>query len=276
MSSPNTVLLLAAFLACGCARHREDASDPVILSLDEQVVRRSDFERHVQQLETRGGAPLPKDVRRALLDPFLEEQVLILEARANGLLPAQASSEQQQQAVSQLIAQGTAGGSEVSLDEITDYYRAHAEEFREPDRVTLRQIVMASENEARDVRRRVERDPKEFDIIARSRSRSPEAAQGGLMGTFARGELPTELEHAAFALETGGLSDVVTSPLGFHVLRVEAHEPARDIPLEECASRIRTLLLRQKSDQLVRQFVRGLMARAKVNHEAAIPPSSHS
>ena len=92
------------------------------------------------------------------------------------------------------------------------------------------------------------------------------------MGTFTRGELPSDLEAVAVALPVSGVSDIVPSPLGFHVLRVDARQAARERTLEECRHEIRALLTRRKSDQATRQFVRGLLARAKVNHEAAQPP----
>ena len=275
MPSRTPLPLILALLLGACSRGFA-SRDPVILSLGDQVVRRSDFERHVKDLEARGGAPLTREVRSALLEPYLEEQVLVLEARARGLLSGTGSAEEQQAAVSRLLADGAGAAPGVSDDEIGAYYREHADEFRRPERVTLRQIVVGTINEARDVRRRVEKDPKEFDLVARSRSRAPDAAQGGMMGSFARGELPPDLERAAFALEPGALSEVVESQFGFHVLRVEAKEPARDVPLEECAGEIRTLLQHQKADLRVRQFVRDLMARAKVNHEAANPPRSDS
>jgi parvulin-like peptidyl-prolyl isomerase len=135
--------------------------------------------------------------------------------------------------------------------------------------VTLHQILVATVNEARDVRRRLHRDPKVFEQLAHTLSRGPEAASGGLMGTFSRGELPPELEQAAFALAPGALSDVVQSPLGFHVLRSDARVPSRPVTLDESRERIRTRLQRQKSETAALEYVRGLMARAKVNHEAA-------
>jgi parvulin-like peptidyl-prolyl isomerase len=153
--------------------------------------------------------------------------------------------------------------------EVGDYFKQHADEFRVPEALTLRQILVTSSDEAQEVRRRTLKDPKSFDLIARSRSRSPEASTGGLMGTFHRGELPVELEQAAFALPAGATSDVVSTSLGYHVLKVEARQPAKERRLDECRAEIHALLMRSKSDSAVRAFIRGLMAQAKVNHEAA-------
>ena len=94
------------------------------------------------------------------------------------------------------------------------------------------------------------------------------------MGTFARGELPPELEAAAFALRQGATSEIVTTPLGHHVLRVEERRPARPATLDECRARVEPSLKRGKADRAVREFVRSVMARAKVNHEAAKAPAA--
>ena len=161
------------------------------------------------------------------------------------------------------------GQVEATDDEVAAYFREHSAELRIPEKVWLRQILVPTENEARDVRRRLQKDPTSFEALARTRSRSPEASSGGAMGFFARGELPLELERVAFALDPGAGSDVARTSLGWHVLRVDRREPGRDPTLAECRERIRSDLRRRKSDAASRQFVRALMARAKVNHEAA-------
>ncbi len=265
--------LLSIGLAVAC---RFGPTDPVILALGDQTVRRSDFDRHVTALEKRDGARLDPAVRTALLEPFLEERILVLEARSRGLLRPESTAEEEQAAVQRLLGDAVLSRVQVAPEEVEAYYREHVEELRAPETATLRQILVPSENEARDVLRRVRRDPKSFDLLARSRSHSPEASTGGVLGTFARGQLPAELEAAAFALAAGGTSDVVQTPLGYHVLRVDARKPARDRPLEECRGEILALLSRRKSDESVRQFVRGLLARAKVNHEAAEAPPRDS
>jgi parvulin-like peptidyl-prolyl isomerase len=256
-------------LAVGCNRIRSTNGDPVVLALGTDTVHRSEFERHVAALEKSGGSPLAPAVRRALLQPFLEERILVLEARRRGLLAPGASSDDERRAVQRLLASEAMRGIEVTDAEVERYFSSRPEEFRRPETVTVRQILVPTRNEARDVRRRVLKDSTSFDVIARSRSRSPEASTGGMMGVFARGQLPRELDEAAFALAAGETSDVVETPLGFHVLRVEAREPERQLPLEECRARIRDRLLRDKSDQSVRVFVQGLLAQAKVDHAAA-------
>ncbi|MGE0452955.1 MAG: peptidylprolyl isomerase [Vicinamibacteria bacterium] len=258
--------LLASLLALGCAG--APAADPVVLALGEQQVRRSEFDRHVRGLEGRNGAFAP-DVRRAVFESFVEERVLVLKARAEGLIAPQASPEEERTAVERLLASRVLEQAEVSDADVDAYYAGHAAEFEQPERVTLRQILVGTENEARDVRRRLQRDPRSFETLARTQSRAPDAVSGGMMGSFSRGELPPELDEPAFALRPGRVSDVVKSPYGYHVLKVDGREPARTRGLEEARAEIRTRLAQERSDRAVRAFVLQLLETAKVNYEAA-------
>jgi peptidyl-prolyl cis-trans isomerase C len=261
------IVLVALGLPAGC--RTRGSADPAILTLGDQTVRRSEFEHHVMDLEQRGGAPLDPTVRAALLDRFLEERVVVLEARARGLVSAQSTPEQEEAAARKLLADEGLSGVEVKDEEAAAYYAAHANEFQSPETVSLRQILVPTLNEARDVRRRLLKDPRSFPALAQTLSRAPEASAGGFMGRFTRGQLPAELERAAFALGPGQVSEPVPTAFGFHVLRLDAKQPSREPTLEESRDEVRSRLRREKVDGNIRQFVAGLMARAKVNHEAA-------
>jgi peptidyl-prolyl cis-trans isomerase C len=252
---------------------RPEAPDPVILALDEQVVRRSDFERHVSALEARGGDKVDPTVLPSLFQTFIEERALVLAARARGLVREGAPPDEEQNAVKTLLANEVMKGVTVDDAAVRAYFESHPGEFDAPVTVALRQILVTTENEARDVRRRLSKDPKSFDSLARAMSRGPEAAQGGFMGVFSRGQLPPELEQATFGLAAGGLSDVVKTSLGYHVLKVDSRTEARQAGLSDAEARIRAILVSEASDRKVREYVQALLARAKVNYAAAKLPS---
>lgn len=56
--------------------------DPAVLTLGKQTVKRSEFRAHLRALEGQGGEVSQPEVRRALFDAYLEQRVLILDARA--------------------------------------------------------------------------------------------------------------------------------------------------------------------------------------------------
>jgi peptidyl-prolyl cis-trans isomerase C len=266
MRAPVLLAVLVAASALSACRSR----DPAILSLDGESVHAAAFDRYVEAVRSRSGTDGP-------VDPFLEERALVIEARHRGLLAKNAPPQDEAAAVTKLMAAAVAV-PEVSDAEVEAWYAAHPDELRVPERVTLRQVLVATRNEAREVKRRLakSRDPMIFDTVARSQSKGPEAAVGGFMGTFERGQLPPELEAVAFALREGATSEPVATPLGYHVLKVESRQAAREIPFEEARERIRDRIVREKRAAAERAFVADVMARAKVNHEAALRRTDRS
>ena len=258
------VLATAAGLQAGC-----EGRDPVILKLDGTEVRRSEFTKYLASVEARGEAPLEEAARAGLLDSFLEDRALVIEASAHGLVAPGAPADEERRAVARLLAAEVKPPAPTEA-EVRAYYGQHENELGRPERVALRQILVATLNEARDVKRKLAQDPKEFDKLARSLSKGPEAEAGGFMGVFERGQLPAELEPPAFSLPEGGTSEPVESPLGYHVLRVDSRQAATTPSFEEASDEIRDRLARERRAAAERAYVAGVMARSKVNHAAAL------
>lgn len=81
---------------------------------------------------------------------------------------------------------------------------------------------------ADDLLQRV-RAGEDFEALAREYSADVTAQQGGDLGFFSRGDMLPAFDSAAFALQPGQLSEVVTTIYGHHIIRVDEKEtPAFD------------------------------------------------
>ncbi len=117
--------------------------------------------------------------------------------------------------------------------ELKALFESRAAEFSEPERVHARHILklVGAEASAEDqntakaavqaARDRVAAGEDFAAVAAEVSEDVGTAPNGGDMGLFARGDNDSAIDEAAFALETGGLSEVIQSAYGFHVIQVD-------------------------------------------------------
>lgn len=87
-----------------------------------------------------------------------------------------------------------------------------------PDKVHCCHILVKTENEAKNIKARLDKGEK-FGAIAQQVSLCPSGKKGGNLGSFTRGKMVKEFEKAAFELEKGQVSAPVKTKFGYHIIK---------------------------------------------------------
>ncbi len=97
--------------------------------------------------------------------------------------------------------------------------------------------VAGIEAKARGILRQVKAG-SDFAALAKRHSEDATAQSGGDLNWFGRGQMVKEFDEAAFSLPVGGISDLVRTTYGFHIIKVTDSRPGRTVPLEEVRTQI--------------------------------------
>jgi parvulin-like peptidyl-prolyl isomerase len=259
---------------------------------------------------------LSSEVMAALFEQFVEEQLLLQAAddagiRADPKIVAQrmaalrsvpdadaagtssapveirtsddavAENLEKQVRIERLVSAEALAAVEIEERDITGYYESHREDFVRPETVDVSQILVETEELARELRKTILARKASFEDVAREHSQGPEAGRGGNLGAFARGELPPSFDAQVFALAPGAISEVVSTDFGFHLFRVNARTEEQPLSLDEVREAVRVELLREKGEQAMKRYVGELEKRYPLTvHRQhlsfAVPPTEEN
>ena len=144
-------------------------------------------------------------------------------------------------------------------------YRSNPQRFRTEEEMQARHILLRGEGaveRAKALREQLLQPGADFAAFAEKHSEDPgSAVRGGDLGFFARGRMVGAFEEAAFALEPGGLSEVIETEFGAHIIKVEARRAPGVRPFEDVR------------ESLVAEIVKSLQAEARAALVAPITAS---
>jgi peptidyl-prolyl cis-trans isomerase C len=307
-----TLAALAVAAGCGrCGASRDGApAARAIAVVNGEPISAEALARELR--EARAGVDADGQggvLRRRVLDELIDRTVLLQEARARSIVVGQDQVERaflriraeypgthfddllaqerlsqtelkarlkDQLAVERLFEQEVFPQVSVVDAEVERHYADHPAEFQEPERARVLQIVVATREEAVQLREKLKRNPQTFAEVARKSSIAPEGKNGGDLGHIGRGAGFPEVFDACFTIPLNSVSEVTPSPYGFHLFKVTERKGAQRRTLDQARGEIIEKLSREKRARAQEEYLRALRQRADVKVDekalAAVTP----
>ena len=177
--------------------------------------------------------------------------------------------------VDKLVEKITAGNTEPTEDEIRAHFDAHKDEYAKEAQVCAQHILISPKNEAPDakleaigllnqIRARIATGA-DFAAEAAAHSDCPSGKQsGGSLGWFSRGMMVKEFDETVFTMPVGGLSDIIETQFGFHIIFKAGEEPAGTPEYDEIHDKARDFLSHYKRGEALEAFVDELRDKATI------------
>lgn len=116
----------------------------------------------------------------------------------------------------------------------------------------------------KDVHARLKKG-EDFAELAKKYSEDPSSKdRGGDLGYFSRGDMVPPFDKAAFALDVGQLSDIVTTDFGYHIIQLQEKKAASKMSFEEIKEDLREYLFTQRGSKRFESYVKELRSKAEI------------
>ncbi len=281
--------------AGGASQTAPAAMEPqTIVTIGDATIPYKSFERYLADNsaeDDEGGGNEEQDatIKSRLLDQFVEEQLLaraadrlkvtVSEAEIDLYLQALGVTEgeaavagqegkeafrdkvRQSILIQKVKDQAVLSKVEVTPGEIEDYFRKHAEQYRMPRSVVLRQILLDDKGQAEQVAADLAKEPAKFEAVARDRSISPDRGQAR---AYNEDDLPVDLREPLFALQPGQVSPALEQSQHWIIFQLVRKSDERAADLASVRRTIQLELFQAKSDQALEQFIADLKKESEI------------
>ncbi len=293
------ILFIMLFFLWDCGRWGEGLPEHVLARVNQEQITVDQFNREFKELISEPGKETKeanlRDLKQAYLDQMIERKILVQEAHRLGM---KVSQEELNQAILEIKMDYPGEGfgeklgvkgmtleewkvrleekllaekmiravlhyrGEINEKEALQYYQSHISSFQLKPKVRARQIIVADGEEAIQILKRLKKG-ESFEKLAVKKSLGLERVKGGDLGYFSQGERPAEFDHV-FSMEVGTISDVIKSPYGYHIFKLEEKIEPRQLPFEEAKTGILQELGQKKGEEEYQKWLKGIKDKAKI------------
>jgi peptidyl-prolyl cis-trans isomerase D len=152
--------------------------------------------------------------------------------------------------------------AKVSEEEVSSYFEINKDDYSTPKKVRARHILFkvrsdAKPEEIEEARQKAlnvlkeARSGKDFGKLAKEYSDDPGSrGKGGDLGFFSKDSMVKPFSDVAFAMKPGEISEPVRTSFGWHIIKVDVVQEAKEPALAEVADEIRSKLLKDAARTL--------------------------
>ena len=173
-----------------------------------------------------------------------------------------------------------AGQVQVTPGDLQRYYNEHMDEYRVPEQVEVRHILIktpppgpdgkvdpkaveAARQKAEDILKQLHAGADFAKLAEKDSQDTASAKNGGSLGSIQRGQTVPEFEKVAFSLPKGSTSGIVQTSYGFHIIHVDEKQEAHVKPLSEVQAQIQPVIAQDKASQMAQNLSESVQAAAR-------------
>jgi peptidyl-prolyl cis-trans isomerase C len=269
------LVLLMAPLVSGCGPGEEKPlGERELVKINNVTFSFEEFRQmsERQPLEWKMRLVSEKGLRDFLENYVITREVLYQEAKKRGFdskkeIVMKVEDFRRAMTIDALLEETLRDKGEVSDSEIQKFYQENVGRFTEPEEVKVRHIFVTSDAILQEILGRLSKGER-FETLASIYNVDKSREDGGNLGYIRRGQLAPAFgpfEEVAFSLrKKGDISEVVKTPHGYHIIKLDERRGRVVRPLDKVKEKIRFFLQQKKRQEAYLEYVKEAKAKAKI------------
>ncbi|HTY23233.1 MAG TPA: peptidyl-prolyl cis-trans isomerase [Desulfomonilaceae bacterium] len=237
-----------------------DSSGDVLAKVGNYEITRQMLDHIIATINEENRVPfLTPDGRKKILDEVISFTLFAEAAKAQGIdkepaIKTRLDYLQTEYLAREYFRRYLAKMPQISEETLMAYYKDHASEFKPPEEIKARHILVKTEAQANKILDELKAG-KDFAELAKKNSIDPAAAAGGKLEMpdgrdwLPRGVFEKSFEHVLFKIPKGQFGGPVKTQFGWHILKVDDLRQPETPPFVQVRSQIRNRLQEQKNEE---------------------------
>ena len=265
-----TCLLLPAI--SGCSQASEEPR--IVATVNGKPISQSEFDYRWSELSDAARARYERQGgKKKFLDDLISREVLLQEARRQGLDQSLALRERMERIKEQLILDelmkdAASQPVHISDAELEAYYQSHDDMLLTARQIRGAQIVMANIFQAKDLKHQISQGWNFSKLAQRYSLDEKTKADGGEFNFTRKGVLDPAIEQFLLTQKPGAVSDPVETSAGFHLVKVVSRDPDEAKHIEAVRQQLKRELYAEKRRKQVEEVLAKLRSSAAIRMAA--------
>lgn len=269
------VLVLLSFFFSGCEKLREKGfGGKELVRINDVPISLEEFRQmsEGQSLEGKMRLLSEKGLKDFLDNYVITREVLYQEAKKKGVdkkreIVAKVEDFKRAIAIDALLEEELKEKNGITEAELQQYYKENPGLFVEPKEVKIRHISLTSDRALEEVMMKLQKG-ESFESLASSYNVDKSREDGGNIGWINRGQLSpafAQYGEVAFSLrKKGEISNVVKTPVGYFIIRLEDMRGTVVKPFDLVKEKIRFFLQAKKKQDAYLAYIKEVKSRSKI------------
>jgi len=259
----------------------EKAKDAVVATVGKKTFTMKEVNSKLEQIPPQYRMTFKGEDKKKLLENIIDRYLLTQEAKRVKIDKIPEVEQKVEDLASNILIQELINREINQKIVITDeeakkYYDANLDEFKIPEKIKARQIlikveknatpeeVAQKEAKAKELLEKVKAGG-DFEALAKENSDDARTkTKGGDLGFITKGRMSAEFDKVVFETKAGEVGALVKDQEGFHIIKVDEKKGAQQQGLDSVKVRITTKLKRDKQKEMVEGLIASLKAKNKV------------